>query len=316
MVTKAAIGQSERGACALAPDADGVRARGLGSDLARPAKPRALEIRTRRSVISAFRLDAKDAETDAKACRVLADVRLFRLTIPLADAACPTESARPICKGRWLPPGEAPRDEGKPEVERLVLVFDARALEDVLVTAEQGLGASLMRSGCVPLDVVFRHLVSAARLGLAGQAGGPFLAQLLYAVVLRAVATMRVEQPRSGGLAPWQARRAKDLIKQRLGRGQWLAETAQACGLSTAYFAKAFKVSTGFTPHQWLQCERIAEARRLLLIRTPLSRVAALCGFGDQSHFSKMFKRECGLSPSLWVRLYAEAGRAETAGDR
>jgi AraC-like DNA-binding protein len=31
---------------------------------------------------------------------------------------------------------------------------------------------------------------------------------------------------------------------------------------------------------------------------TPLSEIALLCGFADQSHFSAVFKREVGVTPS------------------
>jgi AraC family transcriptional regulator len=39
---------------------------------------------------------------------------------------------------------------------------------------------------------------------------------------------------------------------------------AQECSLSSSYFARAFKVTTGLARHQWLTRKRIEHARRLL----------------------------------------------------
>ncbi|MGL4439668.1 MAG: helix-turn-helix transcriptional regulator, partial [Bosea sp. (in: a-proteobacteria)] len=107
-----------------------------------------------------------------------------------------------------------------------------------------------------------------------------------------------------GGLAPWQARRAREMIASSLARQVSLDDVANACGLSSSYFARAFKASTGTTPHEWLQTCRVDRARELL--RHPshsLVEIAADCGFSDQSHFTRIFKRVTGQTPGVWRGL-------------
>ena len=73
-----------------------------------------------------------------------------------------------------------------------------------------------------------------------------------------------VAQPR-GGLAPWQERRAKEMMVVRLDGRIGLEELAAECRLSRSHFARAFKISTGMSPLRWLSVQRIERAKRLLL---------------------------------------------------
>jgi AraC family transcriptional regulator len=115
---------------------------------------------------------------------------------------------------------------------------------------------------------------------------------------------MRADVLVKGGLAPWQLRRAKELIAGNLARDLSMDDVASACGLSSSHFARAFKASTGTTPHEWLQICRVDRARELL--RHPLQTlvdIAADCGFSDQSHFTRIFKRATGQTPGAWRGL-------------
>jgi AraC family transcriptional regulator len=106
---------------------------------------------------------------------------------------------------------------------------------------------------------------------------------------------------RSCGLAPWQERRAKELIDERLDVS--LSELAHECGLSVAHFGRAFKRSTGLAPHQW-QLRRRTKRAQVLLTGSTLSiaEVALACGFSSQSHFATAFKENTGVSPGRWRR--------------
>lgn len=107
----------------------------------------------------------------------------------------------------------------------------------------------------------------------------------------------------SSGLAPWQLRRAKEMLRADLSGNMPLAEVAQACKLSVNHFSRAFKASTGQPPHQWVTALRIETARELLENSSaPLVHVAGMCGFADQSHFTRMFGRVVGSSPGAWRR--------------
>lgn len=106
------------------------------------------------------------------------------------------------------------------------------------------------------------------------------------------------------GLAPWQERRAKDLLAGQLARNVSLAEVAGECRLSRSHFGKAFRQSVGVTPHAWLTARRIEAVKQMLLgSNEPLSEIAQACGFADQSHLTRVFGARVGQSPAQWRRL-------------
>jgi AraC family transcriptional regulator len=110
--------------------------------------------------------------------------------------------------------------------------------------------------------------------------------------------------PVRGGLAPWQERRAKDYLDANLDGDVSVKMLAEACGLSSTHFSRAFHRTTGASPHQWLLHRRIDKARRLLRDPdAPLAVVALNCGFANQSHFTRVFTRLIGISPGQWRRV-------------
>lgn len=114
----------------------------------------------------------------------------------------------------------------------------------------------------------------------------------------------KLRQPASKSrLAPWQETRAKKMLLHDLSGDLPLGEIANACGLSVTYFARAFKNSTGIPPHKWLTRQRIENSVSLLLQSdASLSDIALASGFADQSHFTRVFTKEVGLSPGAWRR--------------
>jgi AraC family transcriptional regulator len=108
-----------------------------------------------------------------------------------------------------------------------------------------------------------------------------------------------------GGLASWQLRRAREFINANLHGDPSISQVANECGLSSSYFARAFKQATGISPHRWLMKRRVERAKELL--QDPslgLADVAQVCGFVDQSHFTRVFSRNEGYSPGRWRRLH------------
>jgi AraC family transcriptional regulator len=106
------------------------------------------------------------------------------------------------------------------------------------------------------------------------------------------------------GLSARQLRIAKQAISQNLGGGMSLNAVARECGLSPSHFARAFAVSVGQPPHQWLLDQRVDLARQLLgESPLPLADIAVQCGFADQSHFTRVFSGRTGLSPGRWRRV-------------
>jgi AraC-like DNA-binding protein len=109
--------------------------------------------------------------------------------------------------------------------------------------------------------------------------------------------------PSRSGLAPWQERRAKEMMQAAYATPLTVTEVSQACRLSPSYFGAAFRRSTGQSPHRYLLQIRIAEAKRLMLSsEIPLAEVALASGFGDQSYFTRVFRNLVGASPGQWKR--------------
>ncbi len=125
------------------------------------------------------------------------------------------------------------------------------------------------------------------------------IALAFFAHIVRAYGSVPIGRRNArGGLAAWQLQRARDLINVNLAYDLSIAEIARECGLSSGYFARAFKRSTGVSPHQWLTKVRVERAKELLKNpRCELADIALLCGFVDQSHFTRVFSRSEGSQP-------------------
>ena len=118
-----------------------------------------------------------------------------------------------------------------------------------------------------------------------------------YALRQRPVQTYR------GGLGSARLRRIKEFVDAKIEDDLTLCEMAQSVELSTAYFSRMFRKSTGETPHQFLLRQRLERAEKML--RSADGRVmdvAVACGFKSQQHFAQVFRRVCRVSPTEYRR--------------
>ena len=142
------------------------------------------------------------------------------------------------------------------------------------------------------------------------QANQLFIDHVMLAVgvhVAQSYGGMRpVTRPLRGGLAPWQVRRAMEILNANLD-GVPLKQVAHECRLSVSHFSRAFRHTIGVAPHNWLLMRRIEVAKgKLRGSQLPLSDVALACGFADQSHLTRVFTRAVGVSPGAWRRSVNE----------
>lgn len=123
--------------------------------------------------------------------------------------------------------------------------------------------------------------------------------------------------PAKSGLAAWQMRRVTAYIDAHLAGSIRNRDLAAAAKLSCGYFCQSFKDSFGCPPHSYILRRRVERAKELLETTvTPLSQIALDCGFADQSHFSRIFRRVTGEAPRLWRHKHRiddadQAGRRE-----
>jgi AraC family transcriptional regulator len=115
----------------------------------------------------------------------------------------------------------------------------------------------------------------------------------------------KTARPSKGGLAPWQKRRASELLHENMHGRLRLSDIARECGLSVSHFARSFKTSFGTSTHHWLIQHRIDHAKQLMS-QTSMSLIdiAIQSGFSDQAAFTRTFQQLGGVSPGRWRRHY------------
>ncbi len=106
---------------------------------------------------------------------------------------------------------------------------------------------------------------------------------------------------KTGGLAGWRLRRVIDYMLEKLADDISLAELTALTGLSRAQFFRAFKQSTGFSPHRYLVRLRLDRAQ-IMLDGTELSvaRIGEAVGYSDGARFSALFRVRFGVNPRLY----------------
>ena len=119
-----------------------------------------------------------------------------------------------------------------------------------------------------------------------------------------------------GGLASWQIRRVAEHVEAWLAGPVTVETLAEIVRLSTGHFCRAFKVSVGETPHNFLIRRRVRRAQSLMLrTRDPLSQIAIACGLTDQAHLTRLFRRRVGETPLNWRRNWAHLSPSSIADD-
>ena len=106
-----------------------------------------------------------------------------------------------------------------------------------------------------------------------------------------------IGNPPSPQLVGPSIRRVLDHIDENFAEPLPLAELAGLAGLSLHRLVTVFRSQVGIPPHQYVCRVRVQHARRLLRQGLPAASVAIDSGFCDQSHLSRHFKRQCGVTP-------------------
>jgi transcriptional regulator GlxA family with amidase domain len=104
-------------------------------------------------------------------------------------------------------------------------------------------------------------------------------------------------------------------LEERYAQKICISDLALRAGLSPRHFARSFLKATGYTPHKYLLGLRLIRARELMTRpgqAVCLKQIAGSCGFYDQAHFGRHFRRSFGTTPAEFLRtqqlLRREAG--------
>ena len=153
------------------------------------------------------------------------------------------------------------------------------------ITSRLLLSAADVLEGNGALDTLFRHQLTdllATRL-LAAHTGSP-----------------TTFQPTMGGLSPKVLLRAIERLRSDSDADVSLAALASDAGLSRFHFCRAFKESTGLSPHAWLRQHRLEQAMNMLRdTDASIVSVAAELGYASQTAFAAAFRRLTGEAPAI-----------------
>ncbi len=95
-------------------------------------------------------------------------------------------------------------------------------------------------------------------------------------------------------------RRARDRIDAEPAAPLTLTSLAAEAGTSRYQLLRAFARELGLTPHAYIVQQRLALARRLIRAGSTLVDAASSAGFADQSHLTRMFVRQFGVTPARY----------------
>jgi AraC family transcriptional regulator len=148
-----------------------------------------------------------------------------------------------------------------------------------------------------------------------GDAWAPLAVEGLALEVLAAAARHDRPADRGAGanarVAPW-VRAVRDRLHDAAdapgAAPPSLGALAAAAGVGPTCLAQAFRRAYGTSVGAYVRGLRLARARALLATgERPLSDVALACGFYDQSHFTRLFRRETGVTPAAYRREHRPA---------
>lgn len=112
--------------------------------------------------------------------------------------------------------------------------------------------------------------------------------------------------------APKYEHLAADYIRANYMRPLRVEEIAALIGINRQYLSRLFKASYGITMQQFLVRTRLQHATRFLHDGSSVAQSAYLCGYEDVFNFSKMFKKEYGISPLHYQKNFISFHREET----
>jgi len=156
-----------------------------------------------------------------------------------------------------------------------------------------------------------------------GGAGGLEFIDAVARAVARALALQFVQQfgvgetPVRGGLSAAARRTVLAQVRAHVADPPSVPALAHAVGLSVGHFQRAFRASFGRSPVQQMLAWRLEAARCALLDAPSVSTVAAKFGFADHSHFTRLFRRQFGVTPGAVLDHARGSPRGDTrAGAR
>ena len=208
-----------------------------------------------------------------------------------------------------IPAGSSSRWDIHLPLNVVQLYLPHATLERIAGEANMAGPGELLERTAHPDPITSRLLMSAADV-LEGSAAldALFRQQLTDLLATRLLAAYTgaapvAFQPVIGGLSPNALRGAIQRMRSDSDADVSLGALASDAGLSRFHFCRAFKESTGLSPHAWLRQHRLEQAMNMLRdTDASVVSVAAALGYGSQTAFAAAFRKLTGEAPSSWRR--------------
>ena len=207
-----------------------------------------------------------------------------------------------------IPSGSTSRWDVHQSIETVQFSLPQEALAHTSAEADIATPVDLMERTAHPDPATSQLLTSAAECMDGREPLDVFFRQqMIELLATRLLAThagsSTAFRPTTGGLSPKVLRGAIERLRSDNNADVSLAALASDAGLSRFHFCRAFKESTGLSPHAWLrQCQLEQAVKMLRETDDSIASIAAALGYSSQTAFAAAFRRMTNETPSNWRR--------------
>jgi AraC family transcriptional regulator len=203
-----------------------------------------------------------------------------------------------------IPEGSSSRWDIPKPVDVVQLYLPHTVLKRVADEAGTATPIDLVERTAYPDPITSRLLLSAADVLESNEALDTlFRHQLATRLLAAHTGEPTTIQPAMGGLSPKVLLGAIERLRSDSDADVSLAALASDAGLSRFHFCRAFKESTGLSPHAWLRQHRLEQAMNMLRdTDESVVSIAAALGYSSQTAFAAAFRKLTGETPSDWRR--------------
>jgi AraC family transcriptional regulator len=206
-----------------------------------------------------------------------------------------------------IPAGTHHRCLWQDEVQFMFVAIEPKLLVQLGVEVTAPEDIELIPQFATRQDPLILGIMLSLQEELESMSGGDnfYVEQLKTTLVVHLLKKYCVRKPQistyADGLSKSKLKQTLEYIHNHLDAEIKLTTLAQIAGISQYYFCQLFKQSMGISPYQYVLQLRIERAKQLLKIPTmTISDVALACGFANQSHFTKHFRKLTGTTPKAY----------------
>ena len=143
-----------------------------------------------------------------------------------------------------------------------------------------------------------------AALGSLETRPADLLADELIDGIARGLVRNSCQRPQATGRISYRsAHLARDYLRENMTTLVSSSDLEAVTGIDRYAIARHFRAAFGTSPHRYQIMRRLERSRRMIAQGLCLAETATAVGFADQSHFTRHFKRNFGITPGKWAAV-------------